>query len=65
MKIASVMFANSARCYDYQCPFPARVGQKAIVDTRRGEAEVEIVEIKDSSDKASAQIKRLVQEALF
>jgi hypothetical protein len=36
-------------------------GDKAIVETKRGETEVEIVEIKDASDKAEKAIIRKVE----
>jgi hypothetical protein len=59
VKVASVLFSNSQNRYDYLCPFDVKPGDEVIVDTRRGEAKVIVAEIKDHSDRATAQIKRL------
>lgn len=62
-KIAAVMFPGSTRSYDYIAPFPIHVGMKVVVETRRGEAVVEVVEVKERSDKATASLLRV--EAQF
>lgn len=62
-QIASVQFPHSARTYDYLAPFPVHVGQKVVVETRRGEAVVEVVEVKEKSDRATASLLR--PEAMF
>lgn len=61
--IASVQFPGSPRTYDYVAPFPVHVGMKVIVETRRGEAVVEVVAIKEKSDAATASLLR--PEAMF
>jgi len=61
--IASSQFPGSPRTYDYVAPFPVHVGQRVIVETRRGEAVVEVVAIKETSDVAMASLLR--PEALF
>lgn len=58
---AAVMFPGSTRTYDYILPFEAKVGDSVIVETRRGDATVEIVEIKTHSDRATVEIKRLAE----
>lgn len=60
-RIASVRFAGSDRAYDFIAPFEVKVGQLVVVNTRRGEATVEVVEIKDASDRATAEIKRIAE----
>lgn len=61
MKIVSVLFSGSQTRYDYLCSLDdVKVGDFAIVETRRGEATVVVAEIKDHSDKATAHIKRIV-----
>lgn len=59
--IVAVRFPGSDRSYDYFSPFPVAVGQSVIVETRRGEATVQVVEIKTHSDVASAEIKRIAE----
>lgn len=48
------------KTYDYWVPEGLELapGDKVIVETRRGETEVEIVQIKDGSEMASASIIR-------
>lgn len=61
MKVASVAFNGSHHQYDYLCLFDVKVGDNVVVDTKRGEATVIVVAVKDHSDRATAQIKRVVQ----
>lgn len=60
MKVVAVAFSGSHQTYDYLCPFSVKVGDEVIVETRRGEAKVLVMEVKDHSDKATAQVKRVV-----
>lgn len=61
MKAVSVLFSGSPQRYDYWCQDDSvRVGDTAIVMTRRGDAEVTVVEVKDQSDKATVSVKRIV-----
>ena len=48
------------RTYDYQIPEDLEVapGDKVIVETKRGETEVEVVAVKDQSELASKPILR-------
>lgn len=59
MKVVSVLFSNSQNRYDYLCPFDVKVGDNVIVETRRGEATVVVAEVKDHSDRATVEVKRL------
>lgn len=59
MKVVSVLFFGSHSRYDYFCDFDVKVGDEVIVDTRRGEANVIVAEVKDHSDKATASVKRV------
>lgn len=59
--IAAVQFPGSDRTYDYVAPFPVQVGQRVVVMTRRGEATVEVVEIKNHSDVARASLLRIAE----
>lgn len=54
-------WSKDGQTYDYLIPpdLILKAGDKVIVETRRGEATVEVVEIKDESDKATAFIVRL------
>lgn len=62
MKVVEVLFSGSQTRYDYLCPFDdVRVGDNAVVDTRRGEATVIVAAVKDRSDRAAVEIKRLVR----
>lgn len=61
--IASVQFPGSPRQYDYIAPFPVHVGMKVVVETRRGEAVVEVVGVKEKSENATASLVRA--EAMF
>lgn len=60
----SVRFPGSTRTYDYLCPFDVSVGTRVVVGTRRGDATAEVVEIKEHSEVATAQVLR-VAEAQF
>lgn len=60
MKVVSVLFSGSHQTYDYFCAFDVKVGDNVIVDTRRGEANVIVAEVKDHSDKATASVKRVI-----
>lgn len=62
-RFVAVRFPGSDRSYDYEAPFPVEIGQRVVVDTRRGEAVVEVVEIKTHSDRATASIKRIAEPA--
>lgn len=61
MKVVSVLFSNSQNLYDYLDPFGAKVGDVVIVPTRRGDAEVVVAEVKESSDRATVEILRIVE----
>lgn len=61
--ITSVQFPGSPREYDYIAPFPVHVGMKVVVNTKRGEAVVEVVGVKEKSDAATASLVR--PEAMF
>lgn len=64
MKYASVSFRwNKEKTFDYIIPHGLELapGDKVIVETRKGETEVEVVEIRDASDKAEKQILRKVE----
>ncbi|MEJ8571283.1 hypothetical protein [Microbaculum marinum] len=60
-RVAAVKFKWSDKTYDYFAPFPVEVGQKVIVETRRGETTVEIVEIKNGSDRAEKFLLRIAE----
>lgn len=62
--IVAVKFSweKSGKTYDYFADFPIKVGQRVYVPTKRGEAKVEIVEIKTESEMASAAILRPVED---
>jgi primosomal protein N' len=61
--VASVRFLWSDKTYDYFIPtgLEVDVGQKVIVQSRNGEAEVEVVEIKAESDLAEKSILRIAE----
>lgn len=61
MKVVSVLFSNSHQQYDYLDPFGAKVGDVVVVPTRRGDAEVVVAEVKESSDRATVEILRIVE----
>ena len=63
-RAASVRFPGSARTYDYLCPFDVTPGTLVVVSTKRGEATVEVVEVKENSEVATAEVLR-VAEAQF
>jgi hypothetical protein len=54
MTVAVCRFPGSTREYHYFCDATVKAGAKAYVETRRGKAEVEVVDIIDSSDRATA-----------
>ncbi|MER8959347.1 hypothetical protein [Mesorhizobium sp. M0701] len=64
--IVAVKFGFSDKTYDYLVPEGLEVepGTKVFVATKRGEAKVEIFEIKTESDKASASILRIVESEI-
>lgn len=61
-RFAAVTFPGSARQYDYIAPFPVEPGDKVRVATRRGLATVEVVEVKDHSERATASLLRRVTD---
>lgn len=64
MKYASVALKwNKEKTFDYLVPegLDLAPGDKVIVETKRGETEVEVVSIKDTSDMASKPIVRKVE----
>lgn len=61
MKVVSVLFSGSQARYDYLDPYGAQVGDVVVVPTRRGDAEVVVVEVKESSDRATVEILRIVE----
>jgi hypothetical protein len=60
--VIAVRFKWSDATYDYFCDFPVSVGDKVVVDTKRGEAVVEVFEIKSESDRATKHAKRLAEK---
>lgn len=60
--VASIRFpwSPTSATYDYLIPedITLSAGDKAVVRTKRGEADVEVVEVKETSDKATAWIVR-------
>jgi primosomal protein N' len=61
VKVVSVLFSNSQNRYDYLDPVGAKVGDVVVVPTRRGDAEVVVAEVKESSDRATVEILRIVE----
>lgn len=65
LAVAAVKFKwqKDEKTYDYWIPagLDVKPGDKVIVETRRGETEVEVIEIKAESDKAEKQIVRIVE----
>lgn len=61
MQVVSVLFSGSHQRYDYLDPFGAKVGDVVVVSTRRGNAEVVVAEVKDHSDRATAEILRIME----
>lgn len=53
---------KEGKTYDYFADFPVEVGQRVYVATKRGEAKVEIMEIKTESEMASAAVLRPVED---
>ncbi|WP_018445564.1 hypothetical protein [Rhizobium gallicum] len=62
--IVAVKFSweKADKSYDYFADFPVTVGQRIYVPTKRGEAKVEIVEIKTESEMASVAALRPVED---
>lgn len=64
-KVASIKFSwqKDDRTYDYFIPHGLELtaGDKVVVETKRGETTVTVVEIKDQSDKAEKSIIRKVE----
>lgn len=60
--IVAVKFAweKGDKTYDYFADFPVEVGQRIYVPTKRGEAKVEIMEVKAESEMASVAALRVV-----
>jgi hypothetical protein len=61
-RIVGVTFGYSDAVYDYFVTFPIEVGQRAYVETKRGETKVRVVEFKETSDVARAYLLRPVIE---
>lgn len=59
--VVAVKFGFSDKTYDYFADFPVEIGQKVYVATKRGEAKVEIVEIKTESDRAEKSVLRIAE----
>jgi cell fate regulator YaaT (PSP1 superfamily) len=64
--VAAVKFKwqKDEKTYDYFIPttLTVNVGDKVVVETKRGETKVEVMEIKSSSDKAQKAILRVVED---
>ncbi len=62
--IVAVKFAweKDGKTYDYFADFPVTVGQRIYVPTKRGEAKVEVMEIKTESEMASVAALRPVED---
>lgn len=58
----SIKFGWGEGTYDYWCDEPVKPGDKVIVETKRGEAKVTVVEVKQGSDKATKSVLRRVEE---
>lgn len=62
--VAAIKFkwqkGEDTKTYDYFVPTDLELqpGDKVMVETKHGETEVEVVEIKDASDKAEKEILR-------
>lgn len=65
MKVVSVLFSGSQNRYDYFADFDVKPGDTVLVDTKRGEVEVIVAEVKDASDRATAHARPKLPEALF
>lgn len=59
--IVAVKFGFSDKTYDYFAAFPVEVGQRVVVPTKRGEATVEVVEIKTEGGRAEKAILRIAE----
>lgn len=60
--VVAVRFEGSDRLYDYFCQFDdVVVGDRVVVNTCRGEAEVTVAEVKKDSDRATSNIVRKVE----
>lgn len=51
------------KSYDYFCDFEVAPGDKAVVQTSRGEAEVTVISVKQNSEKATAAVLRVIPKA--
>lgn len=60
--VVTVRFPPSVREYDYFCNFPVAQGQNVVVETRRGEATVQVLEVKATSERAEKSILRLAEK---
>ena len=60
---AAVRFDGSDKTYDYFAPISVEVGDRVVVETRRGEAVVTVAEIKDRSERAEKSILRMADES--
>lgn len=62
--IVAVKFAweKEGKTYDYFADFPVEIGQRIHVPTKRGEAKVEVKEIKVESEMASVAALRPVED---
>lgn len=62
--IVAVKFSweKDGKTYDYFADFPVTVGQRIYVPTKRGEAKVEVMEIKTASEMASVAALRPVED---
>lgn len=58
-KAVAVLFGGSHHKYHYFCDFDVKVGDNVIVDTKRGEATVIVVEVMGESAAATAHVKRM------
>ncbi len=52
MQVASVVFQNSPKLYDYFTDLPLKAGDLAVVPAGAGLAVVKVKKVKDASDKA-------------
>lgn len=60
--VVAIEFSPGGQTYDYFSQFEdVDVGDRVIVNTRRGETEVTVVAIKPDSDKATQNIVRKVE----
>lgn len=66
LKVAAIKFKwqKDEKTYDYFIPHGLELspGDKVVVETKRGETEVVVAEIKEKSDRAERSIIRRVEE---